>query len=190
MQISVTFRKTDSSDALKEYAVKKVGKLQKYLNSSFEADVILEANKNHHLASVNISSNTGINIQGEEQSNNMYASIDLVIAKLERQIKKHRQKLREFSNTTPSKMTRLNVYSPESFYEDGQTDEVEGEESVALTPTIIKTEAVAAEYLTVEEAVMKLEFQKQDFLVFTNKASNQISILHLRKDGNYALIEV
>ncbi|MBN2693953.1 ribosome-associated translation inhibitor RaiA [bacterium] len=189
MQISVTFRKTDSSDALKEYAVKKVGKLQKYLNSSFEADVILEAHKNHHLASVNISSNTGINIQGEEQSDNMYASIDLVIAKLERQIKKHRQKLREFSNTTPSKMAKLNVYAPESFYEDSQADE-ELDEHASLTPTIIKTENVAAEYLTVEEAVMKLEFQKQDFLVFTNKASNQISILHLRKDGNYALIEV
>lgn len=190
MQISVTFRHMDPSDACKEYATKKLSKLKKYLNSSFEAKVILAVDKTTQIASVNISSNSGINIQGEEQSDNLYSSIDVAVSKIERQIKKHLQKLRNYNVTKTAKMAKLNIYSPESFYEDiKEEDDVEQ----VVKPLVIKTTDMAAEYLTVEEAVMKLEFQKEneneEFLVFTNKDTNQINVLYLRKDGNFGLIE-
>ena len=190
MQISITFRNMESTDALKEYANKKIGKLKKYLNSSFEAKVNLSVDKkNQHMASVNLYSNTGINIQGEETTKDMYSSIDLVVSKLERQIKKHRQKLRTYSpSKMPTKKAQVNIYSPESFYDDVIEDEtVEPEDTM---PIVVKSEEVSAEYLTVREAVMKLEFKKEDVLVFTNKETGKTSMLHVRKDGNYGLVEI
>ena len=187
MQILITFRNMESTDALKDYANKKIGKLKKYLNSSFEAKVNLSVDKkSQHLASVNLFSNTGINIQSEEKTKDMYSSIDLVASKLERQIKKHRQKLRTFSpSKMPTKKAQLNIYSPESFYDD--VEEVEHEE---VMPVVVKSEEVSAEYLTIREAVMKLEFKEEDVLVFTNKDTGKTSMLHMRKDGNYGLVEV
>jgi len=189
MQISITFRNMESTDALKDYANKKIGKLKKYLNSSFEAKVNLSVDKkSQHSASVNLFSNTGLNIQGEEKTKDMYSSIDLVISKLERQIKKHRQKLRTFSpSKMPTKVAQLNVYSPESFYDDAMEEEVEQEEAM---PVVMKSEEVSAEYLTVREAVMKLEFKKEEVLVFTNKDTGKTAMLHMRKDGNYGLVEI
>ena len=189
MQISITFRNMESTDALKEYANKKIGKLKKYLNSSFEAKVNLSVDKkSQHLASVNLFSNTGLNIQGEEKTKDMYSSIDLVISKLERQIKKHRQKLRNYSpSKMPTKKAQLNIYSPESFYDD--VEEVIDEQEEVM-PVVVKSEEVSAEYLTVREAVMKLEFKKEDVLVFTNKDTGKTSMLHMRRDGNYGLVEI
>jgi len=187
MQISVTFRNMESSDALKEYANKKIGKLKKYLNSSFEAKVNFSVNKkSQHSASVNLSSNNGLNIQGEEKTKDMYSSIDLVMSKLERQIKKHRQKLRNFTpSKMPTKIAQLNVFAPESFYEDAE--DISTEEHL---PVVVKSEEVSAEYLTVQEAVMKLEFKEDDMLIFTNKDTGKTSMLHMRKDGNYGLVEL
>jgi putative sigma-54 modulation protein len=191
MQVSITFRNMESTDALKDYANKKMGKLKKYLNSSFEAKVNLSVDKkSQHLASVNLSSNTGLNIQGEEKTKDMYSSIDLVISKLERQIKKHRQKLRTFSpSKMPAKIAQLNIYSPESFYDDSVEEDTVVEQDDAM-PVVMKSEEVSTEYLTVREAVMKLEFKEEDVLVFTNKDTGKTSMLHIRKDGNYGLIEL
>lgn len=188
MQISITFRNMESTNALKDYANKKIGKLKKYLNSSFEAKINLSVDKkNQHLASVNLFSNTGLNIQSEEKTKDMYSSIDLVTSKLERQIKKHRQKLRTFSpSKMPAKKAQLNIYSPESFYDDVE-EIIEPEETM---PVVVKSEEVSAEYLTVKEAVMKLEFKKEDVLVFTNKDTGKTSMLHMRRDGNYGLVEI
>ncbi len=188
MQVAITFKNMESTDALKEYANKKVGKLKKYLNSSFEAKVTLSSDKkNRHLASINLFSNNGLSIQGEEKTKDMYSSIDLVISKLERQIKKHRQKLRNFDpSKMPTKEAQLNVYSPESFYEDVIEENAETEE----LPVVIKSKKVSAEYLTVREAVMKLEFKEKEVLVFTNKDTGKVSVLYVRKDGNYGFIEL
>lgn len=184
MQVNITFRQTESSDSLKAYVEKKVAKLKKYLNSSFEANVILSVDKkDRQKASINIFSNSGINIQGEEMSVDMYASIDLAIAKLERQIKKHRQKLRKYTHNVSSNVGKMNIYASESFY-----DTEENEEDVE-EPVVIKSENVTFEYLTVKEAVMKFDFKQQEVLPFTNKENNRTSIVYLKKDGNYGLME-
>jgi len=183
MQVNVTFRQTDSSDPLKAYAEKKVKKLKKYLNSSFEAKVVLSVDKkNRQKATINIFSNSGINIQGEELSIDMYSSIDLAVAKVERQIKKHRQKLRAYSHKSSPNVAKMNIYASESFYDT--EDEYKEEE-----PVVIKSSNVTFEYLTVKEAVMKFDFKQQEVLPFTNKENNRTSIVYLKKDGNYGLME-
>ncbi|MDP8254991.1 MAG: ribosome-associated translation inhibitor RaiA [Candidatus Alcyoniella australis] len=91
MRISVTFRHTEPTDALKEYAETKFGKAKKYLEEPLQAEVVLTVEKFRHIAEINLRAD-GTVFNGTESSDNMYSSIDLVADKLERQIKKHKTK--------------------------------------------------------------------------------------------------
>jgi putative sigma-54 modulation protein len=86
MNITTTFRQMDGSEAVKNYAHEKIGKLQKFLRQAMRADVTLSLDGKEHVAEVHIKSGT-TSLHGSEASDDMYASIDLVVAKLERQIR-------------------------------------------------------------------------------------------------------
>ena len=86
MNITITFRHMDSSSAVKSYAGEKVSKLQKFLRQPMTAKVTLSVDKLHHVAEARISSG-GQHLEAREKSDDMYASIDKVIGKLERQIR-------------------------------------------------------------------------------------------------------
>ena len=93
MQINITFRHLDSSPGLKEYATKRIGKLAKYFGEDAEAHVILQAEKFRQRAEVIITGD-GMSVSGKEETADMYEAIDLVVAKLEAQVKKLREKVR------------------------------------------------------------------------------------------------
>ena len=93
MQISVTFRHLDSSEALKNYVSDRLNKFKRYLDGPVEAHVVLSMEKFRHLADVTIDNNGRI-IKGKEENADMYAAIDLVMDKIDMQLKKFRDKLR------------------------------------------------------------------------------------------------
>ena len=86
MNITITFRHMDGTEAVKRYAHEKVAKLQKYLRQTLTAQVTLSVEGIQHIADVRVSSG-GTHFQAEERSEDMYASIDVVHDKLERQIR-------------------------------------------------------------------------------------------------------
>jgi putative sigma-54 modulation protein len=86
MNIITTFRQMDGSDAVKNYTQEKIGKLQKFLREAMRADVTLSVDGGQHVADVHIKSGT-ISVHGSERSDDMYASIDLVVDKLEAQLR-------------------------------------------------------------------------------------------------------
>ena len=86
MNITTTFRQMDGTDAVKTYAHTKVSKLQKFLRQAMRADVTLSVEGNFHVAEVHLKSGA-THIHGSERSGDMYASIDLVVDKLESQIR-------------------------------------------------------------------------------------------------------
>ena len=87
MRINVTFRHTDPTDAIKEYAHQKLGKVKKYLSEPIDMNVVLSVEKFRHTAEVTLSSDGKV-INCEEETEDMYSAIDRVTVKLERQIKK------------------------------------------------------------------------------------------------------
>ena len=93
MQISVTFRQLEPSDALKNYVTDRLSKFKRYLEGPVEAHVVLGLEKFRHLADVTIDSNGRI-IKGREENTDMYAAIDLVMDKIDMQLKKFRDKQR------------------------------------------------------------------------------------------------
>ena len=94
MQTYVTFKNLDPSEHLKAYVSDKLDRFDKFLDNPAEANVVLAVEKFRHIAEINISGDR-LNINGREETEDMYSAIDMVLDKLGQQIKKHKQKIRE-----------------------------------------------------------------------------------------------
>ncbi len=177
MQISVTFRHIEPTAALKDYATKKLNKLSKYLDGPSEANVVLGTEKFRHQADITMISN-GLKLKAKEETVDMYSAIDLALEKIEKQLKRLREKPRSLKSHATIKTLgmRLNILAPP-----------EAEDS--RSPQIIRTQQVEARPMDVEEAILQLQSNNQDVFVFINDANEALSILYRRRDGNYGLLE-
>ncbi|MFH1059841.1 MAG: ribosome-associated translation inhibitor RaiA [Pseudomonadota bacterium] len=177
MQIQVTFRHLEPSEALKEYAHDKVGKVQKYLDGPLEAQVTLGVEKHRHMADVVIHA-SGVTIHGQETTGDLYSAIDLVMDKLEKQVKRYREKLKRINRAAPKDLEvayKVDVFDSESLAEE--------------QPRIIKTKQLTAKPMDADEAAMQLDLSQGDFLVFINARSEALNVIYRRADGHFGLIE-
>lgn len=174
MQTSVTFKNLDSSDNLRSYVSDKLDRFDKYLYNPAEASVVLSVEKFRHIAEININGDR-LNINGKEETEDMYSAIDMVLDKLESQIKKNKEKIRE-RRTGAKFRDRANV-STETFpWEDDQERQV-------------KIKHIEYKPMDIDEAVMQMDLVDDNFLVFTNSRTDRINVLYRRKDGHYGLIQ-
>lgn len=172
MQVKIIGKNIEVSDYLRDLTNKKLAKLERYFPGDTEVQVALSVEKNRHIVEVTILYNGGI-IRGEEVTSDMYASIDNVIVKLEKQIRRHRTKL--------EKSLRYDEID-EQFDEEYDDEEGEG-------PHIVRVKRFSMKPMSVEEAALQMELLGHSFFVFTNDETNDINVLYVRKDGNYGLIE-
>jgi len=177
MQTSVTFKNLDSSDTLKSYVEEKLDRFDRLLDNPAEANVVLSVEKFRHMAEINITGDR-LSIIGKEETIDMYSAIDMVVDKVESQIKRYREKLKKRKSDGGSKplVMKMNILAGESFEE-------------AQKPQIIKTKQIYAKPMDVDEAVMQLDLANSEFLVFTNAKTRNINVIYRRKDGNFGLIE-
>ena len=171
MQISVTFRQLEPSDALKNYVTDRLSKFKRYLEGPVEAHVVLGLEKFRHLADVTIDNNGRI-IKGKEENTDMYAAIDLVMDKIDMQLKKFRDKQR----------------GPKGDRSVRSTAAVEAESGEAARPAV-RRKQVEVRPMQVNDAVELMESGSDDLLVFTNVANGGLNILYRRQDGNFVLVE-
>ena len=176
MKVSVTFRKIDPSDHIKQYAEDKLDRLDKYLETSAEAHVVLSVEKFRHIADIALSSN-GLHIKGVEETEDMYSAIDMVMDKIEKQLRRQldKRKTRKSNDNIKSLNFQMNIVDLES--------------SESLEPNLVKTKQIQAKPMDVDEAIMQLELIKNDFLVFTNARSRVVNVLYRRRDGQLGIIE-
>ena len=198
MQLSTTFRHMDASKAVREYAADKLEKIRKYFHKdpiSAHATFAVERGF-HHVADLNITLPSGILISAKETTEDMYSSIDLAAARIERQVRKWKDKIRDHKpHGGPSTSVREMVITPEEVEPPAQSaPDVAPKPPVAPKApapgfNVIKDERFTARSLTVEDAVMQLNLLGDELLVFTEAASSRTCVLYRRKDGNYGLIE-
>lgn len=174
MKIILSGKNLEITNALREQVNKKVKKLERYFNGDTEVQVTMSVENYRHIVEVTIPFN-GVVIRAEESTDDMYASIDKVLSKLERQIHKHRTKLEKKMKSGAFK------YEKPLF-----SSEIEVEEK---TPTVVKTKRFAVKPMSIEEAILQMELLGHSFFVFTNAKTNEVNVLYTRKDGNYGLIE-
>jgi ribosome hibernation promoting factor len=191
MQLSVTFRHMDASDALKEYAREKVERITKYFPDPIKAHVVFACDRGYnHIADVVITLHNGILIKGEEVTEDMYSSIDLVMAKIERQVRRYKEKIRNHRPTSATAPAIEVQHSVVQMAGEAVVAEVAPESPARQEPpTIIRKSKFFARPLSVEEAVMQMNLLGNDFLVFSNAGSREVNVVYRRKDGTYGLIE-
>ncbi|MGQ9475194.1 MAG: ribosome hibernation-promoting factor, HPF/YfiA family [Actinomycetota bacterium] len=178
MQIIVKGKNLEVTDALRDYALEKVGRVEKYLDRIIKTEIELSVEKNpkiqeNQVVEVTIFS-SGPVIRAKEAATDMYQAIDLVCSKLERQARKVKRKLidRHHHARNPFKETAV----------------LSGEEEEA-EPVIVKTKSFPLKPMTPEEACLQMELVGHDFFVFINSDTEETNVVYRRKDGNYGLIE-
>jgi putative sigma-54 modulation protein len=196
MQLSTTFRHMDASQAVREYAADKLEKIRKYFNKDpISAHAVFSVERGfHHVADLNITLPSGIVINAKETTEDMYSSIDLAAARIERQVRRWKDRIRDHKpHGGPMTSVREMVIEPEEV----EPQPAAAEASAKPTPPapakhnyqVVKDERFTARSLTVEDAVMQLNLLGDELLVFTDAGSGRTSVLYRRKDGKYGLIE-
>lgn len=175
MKIVIFGKNLEVSDYLRSLAEKKASKLERYFDPETEAQITLTVEHNRHIAEVTIPYDGGI-IRAEESSGDMYASIDKVLEKLEKQIMRHRTRLEKNLKSGAFK-----------FEEPAYADAWEEEENEG--PRIVRVKHFDIKPMSEEEAMLQIELLGHSFYVFENAETQQINVLYKRNDGNYGLIE-
>ena len=174
MRVSVIAKNTTATPALKDMVEKKLSKVDRYFNPEVEAKATLSVQKNKQKVEITIPFN-GVVLRAEEATDDMYKSIDLVVAKLERRIRKQKTKLSRRNNES----LRFKTF-----------DEVAVEdELIEENGKVVKTKKFGIKPMSVEEAILQMELVGHNFFVFQDADENKIVVVYKRKDGDYGLLE-
>jgi putative sigma-54 modulation protein len=188
MQISYTFRNLDSSDFIKEYAREKVERMNKYLDRASEAHVVYTLERHNHICDITIHAGA-FSMRGREKSEDMYASVDLAMDKIERQLKRYKEKLKHHKGGAHHHLAELEqIKVKHTSFSVAEQEEAPQSHS-GDDHRVIKTNEFLAKAMTVDEAVMQMDLINNDFLVFTNATTRDVNVVYRRKDGHYGLIE-
>jgi putative sigma-54 modulation protein len=172
MQVTVNGRHIEVTDSLKKYATEKFGRLDKYLPKAVQAIITLSVVKKvHHIAEAAIKSN-GLLIQASEETDEMYSAIDLLVEKIERRVRRYKEKLVDHKHQSSK---------PEAALSSAPSED--------RVPEIIRTKRFDLKPMLPEEAVMQMELLDKDFFIFANAGSGLVNVIYKRKDGNVGLIE-
>lgn len=170
MRISISGKNLEISSYMREVAEKKLSKLDRYFPQDTEAQVTLSVEKNRHIVEVTIP-HGGRLIRGEETTTDMYASLDNVLDKLEKQIVHNR--------------TRLEKTLRQDAFVDLPVEEEDEEDG----PKIVRFKSFPFKPMSEEEAMLQIDLLGHAFFVFENAETGDINVLYKRKDGNFGLIE-
>ena len=174
MNISIRGSKVTITDAMKEYAEEKLNKLNKYIDSPEEvsANVIVKIPNRLHKVEITIPLKTII-LRAEEEQEDFYAAIDVIVDKLERQIRKNKTRLQT-----------KKIKEAKEFAFDYIEEIPEDKEN-----KIVKRKKIEVKPMDEEEAILQMELLGHQFYLYKDVATNQPDLVYKRKDGDYGIIE-
>jgi putative sigma-54 modulation protein len=177
MKISVTFRNVEGEDWQREYVEERLNKLNKYIDNPVEAHVVLSVEKFRNTAEINLMAN-GLNVNSREEEKDMHLAIDNAIDKIERRLKKHKEKIRGFKPAPPRTGEAAGSESPIE-------DDDESPES-----KVVETRKVVLKPMSIEDAVMEMETSKNRFVIYRDSSTENVNVIYRREDGKFALMEI
>jgi len=167
MDVIVRGKNMDVTDALRNHVTKKIGKLSRFVDhADIVAEAVLSVEKDRQIVEVTVPLEGRI-LRGEESTDDMYASADLVVDKLERQLEKLKGHLRPRHGRANGE-DRLGASAP------------------AL---VVRRKTFSAKPMTLDEARLQMEMLGHAFFAFANADTEQINVLYRRRDGNLGLLE-
>ena len=174
MKVNIRGEKIKITAPIKEYIEKKITKLDKYLERAeeIEAYVLVKIKGKEQVIEVTISTKK-YTLRAEESHSDLYAASDLVIDKLERQIRKNKTRLKD----------KYKNYEEDEFV-------LNFEEKEENTNKIVRRKDVESKPMDEQEAILQMDLIGHDFFVFKNEDEECVSVLYTRKDGSYGILNV
>ncbi len=175
MKFNIRGQKIDVTPAIRDYAEKKIGKLEKYFSKSDEltASILLKVRGKEQIAEVTIPIKK-IVLRAEETNKDLYAAIDLVSEKLERQIRKNKTRIAQRKSKTND--IEINV--------DFDNSEIE-----EAKEKVVKRKQMDTKPMNEEEAILQMNMLGHEFFIYKDDESGNTCILYKRKDGDLGIIE-
>ncbi len=173
MKVTVIAKNIELTAALKEIVEKKINKFEKYFDPNVEARATLSVQKTRHIIEVTIPFN-GIILRGEEVTSDMYKSLDLVIEKIERQIRKQK--------------TRLSRRKSGSF-KFAELSESNKQTEAEEEGKLVRVKKFGVKPMNSEEAILQMDLLGHNFFVFQDADTSKVNVVYKRKDGDYGLLE-
>ncbi|QHS23277.1 ribosome-associated translation inhibitor RaiA [Virgibacillus sp. MSP4-1] len=183
MNFNIRGENLEVTNAIQEYVEKKIGKLKKYFDSKITSDVNvnLSVHEGEQRIEVTIPMQDLL-LRAEEHHSDLYAAIDLVVDKLERQIRKYKTKInRKFRQQGAPKYVFAEM-EKEIFDQDPAYEEDDDFE-------IVRTKTFDLKPMASEEAILQMDMLGHTFFVFTNAETGDTNVVYRRNDGRYGLIE-
>lgn len=178
MKIKFNFKNFEPSEHLKKYARERYEKLSKYLHDTdvAELQVNLEVEKFRHIAEVILTAKD-MHISATEETEDMYSTVDLSLDKLEAQLRRQREKVKDKKKKIREKQVRMDIinFGP---VESGQRE-----------TRIVATDLYEPKPMSLEEAAMQLGTLNYEFLVFLNSETDRVNVVYKRKNGDFGLID-
>ncbi|MBN2795226.1 MAG: ribosome-associated translation inhibitor RaiA [Clostridia bacterium] len=173
MRITVSGKNINVRESLKEYIEGKMSKFDKYFTTDIDVKVTLSVEKDRHKVEITMPLKQGVTFRAEETSDDMYSSVDMVMDKLTKQMRKHKTKIeKRYHKHESIRASQIPDY-------EGDFDEKK----------IVRTKSFPIKPMDPEEAVLQMEMLNHDFYVFMNGETEEVNVVYIRKDGNYGLIE-
>lgn len=193
MEIITTARHFDMTPELRSHLEKRLDRLSRYLGDNEEVHVVLTTEKYRQLAEISLRAR-GTEIVSRGVSDEMMTSVDKVVDRIERQIQRIAARRRDRKNRRSLKDEAPVLAAPEPV--EVEEEPPTAEEALGLefdeddfAPVVVRDDSFHPEPVSVESAIEALQASDRDFLLFLNKGTNKVSLIHLREDGNYCLIE-
>ena len=176
MKFTFTEKRMDSSEDLRAYATKKIGKLDKFFKNEAEAFVTFSIERGRFLAEITIHNN-GMYYRASELTNDMYASVDSGVAAIERQIRRNKTRLAKRLREGALEREAVPAYAP-------MEDDADNEEF-----RIVRSKRFSIKPMSAEEAILQMNLLGHEFFVFRNMdAEDAVAVVYKRKQGGYGLI--
>ena len=174
MKFTIRGKKLEVTDAIKAYVEEKIGRLDEYFENpeNISANVLMRLSGNDQVVEVTINTH-GLILRGEEANKDLYASIDFVTDKIERQIRKNK--------------TKIHKKSSKETIRDFKEFDVEEKEELN---EVVKRKEIEMKPMSEEEAILQMELIDHDFFVYKDAITNETTVAYKRKDGNYGLIVI
>lgn len=172
MDIKITGKNIEVTDAMKDYIEKKLEKLEKFEGKNTDINVVCSVERDDQIVEIQIK-HDGEFIRVEERNEDLYASVDLALDRAERQLRKEKEKRIEKSQINTLKSKIVSMFNKEE-------KEVKGE----LTKTLV----YEIKPISVEDAKLKLEETDNIFLAFVNQDNNEVNVIYKRGDGSFGIV--
>ncbi len=171
MKFNIHGKNIDVTDSIRDYVESKIGRLSKYFKESdLTASVTVRVRGRDQIVEVTIPTDR-VTLRAEDTHSDLYAAIDLVTEKLERQIRKNKSKAKKSLKNVP-------IFTDFEVSNDEDIDEV-----------IVKRKVIDTKPMSEEEAILQMELVGHDFYMFKNDKTNDICVVYKRKDSGYGIIE-